>query len=172
MQKRIIINGGKKYVVNVCDFDGVGSLCPAGTLWMQSSDSNWYFVNLTGTSGSNNLAVYVNQTPLDWQSPGQDFPYQLLYNISNGNVYQVYLSGTAGSVTILVNSTPAPSNMDYKPYLYLQSITDGSFHIVSLSGVPPVLTIEDNGTVTPNIRILENGDVRITEDGNTRILES
>jgi hypothetical protein len=131
--------------------DDVGPAAPAGTLWMQSTgDSLWYAVNLSGTSGSNNLAISVNQTPLTWVSPGgQDFPYQLL-QCTDGNVYQVYLSGTAGSVAFNVNPTPAPPNpLDYKPYLLMQSLTDGNFYTVSLTAGPTV-TINPNSILNLN----------------------
>lgn len=132
MQKRIVFNKGKKYIVNAPCLNDVGPACEVGTLWMQSTDLNWYAVNLTGTSASNNLAPYVNQTPLTWQSVGgQDFGFQLLYCNDNNNVYQAYLSGSAGDVTMSISQTPWPSNADYKPFLFLKSITDGYFYTLS-----------------------------------------
>jgi hypothetical protein len=132
MQKRIVINKGKTYLVNAPSTEDVGSLAPMGTLWMQSiTDNNWYSINLTGTSASNDLAIYVNQTPLEWESPGQDFGYQLLYCYDNNTVYQTYLSGSAGNVTMSISQTPWSSNFDYKPYLLLQSLTDSYFYTVS-----------------------------------------
>ena len=95
MTKRVIIRNGKKYIVNVPDWGdsgdevGVGPGGPLGTLWMQSiTDGNWYAITLTGTSGSsvNSASLSVNQTPLTWQSPGQDFGYQLLLCPDNNKV--------------------------------------------------------------------------------------
>lgn len=134
MLKRVIIRNGKKYIVNVaswdsCDEAGVGPGAPAGTLLMKSiTDSNWYEVTLTGTSGS--AAVSVNQTASTWKSPGQDFGYQLILG-SGSVVYQVYLSGSAGAVTTKVAAWPLGG--DYKPYLFMKS-TDGNFYNVGVSG--------------------------------------
>ena len=132
--QRTVINKGKKYRVNVADFDGVGPSSDFGTLWMQSTDLNWYAVNVSGSGLP--ATIYINQTPLTWQSiGGQDFGYQLLYCADNGNVYKTYLSGSAGNVTMSISQTPAPSNLDYKPYLLLKSITDGfSYPVYAKSG--------------------------------------
>ena len=131
MQKRIVINNGKKYIVNCPSSEDVGPACEPGTLWMQSTDLLWYAVNLTGTSASNDLGIYVNQTPLAWESVGgQDFGFQLLTYSSS--VYQVYLSGSAGDVTCSIAQTPwFGGNSDGKPYLLLSSLTDGYFYVVS-----------------------------------------
>lgn len=143
----MVINNGKTYRVNCVSLDDVGPSAAPGTLWEQSTDDSlWYAVNLAGTSASNDLAISINQTPLTWVSPGgQDFPYQLLL-CTDGNVYQVYLSGTAGSVIMSVNATPAPNNLDYKPYLLMQSLTDGCFYMVSLTAGPTI-------TINPNSRM-------------------
>jgi len=134
MLKRVIIRNGKKYIVNVvswdsCDEAGVGPGAPAGTLLMQSiTDGLWYEITLTGTSGS--AVVSVNQTASAWKSPGQDFGYQLVLG-GGGSVYQVYLSGSAGSVVIKTAAWPLSG--DYKPCLRLLS-NDGNFYNVNISG--------------------------------------
>lgn len=130
MIKRIIIRNGKRYVVNTPGWnDGVGPGAPFGTLWEQSTtDNNWYSVNLTGTSGS--LSIYVSSST--WQSPGQDFGYQLV-QANDGDVYQVYISGSGASANLYVSQTSWPIQSNYKPYLILQSITDGNYYVVSLS---------------------------------------
>lgn len=148
MQKMIVTKDGKKYMVTAPGWnDDVGPGGPAGTLWMESTDGNWYAVNVTGTSGS--AVVSVNQTPLTVFT--NDIGYQLLYDASNGNTYQVFLSGTAGSVTINVNPVPWAASTSPKPYFSLQSVTDGSFYQVYLTGaVTPVLTVNQNSKTTVN----------------------
>jgi hypothetical protein len=131
MIKRIIIKNGRKYIVNVCGWeDGIGPGSPTGTLWMQSTDGNWYAVSLTGTGVS--TSININQTPLNLQT--NDLGYQLLYGISDGNVYQIYLSGNSGSVTLNVNPSPVVNpGTNYKPFLVLHSITDGNYYKVYLN---------------------------------------
>ena len=185
MIRRTIIKNGKKYLVNAPGWeDGIGSLAPPGTLWEQSiTDNSWYSVNVFGPSGS--VVTYVNSTPLTWQSPGQDFGYQLLYNDFDGNVYQVYLSGSGIDADLLISQTPWPLNSDYKPYLFLQSVTDNYFYKVYASGsVGSVeLVVDQNGiwmgggtppVIPPSaysFRITEDDFVRITEAGDFRIIE-
>ena len=170
MQRRIVVNNGKKYLVNAPFSEEVGSLAPMGTLWMQSiTDNKWYSVNLTGTSASNDLALYVNQTPLTWESPGQDFGYQLLYCYENGNVYQTYLSGSAGNVTMSISQTPWSSNFDYKPYLLLQSLTDNYFYTVSAKSGSIYLYSNPNSRVwlyntSPPADILLAGSLQFGRD--------
>lgn len=149
MQQRTIVNNGKRYIVNCPSAEDVGPACEAGTLWMQSTDLNWYSVNLTGTSASNDLAFYVNQTPLTWQSVGgQDFGYQLLACIDNTASYQVYLSGSAGGVTCSIAQTPwAYDQLNCKPYLLLSSITDGYFYPVYARSGSIYLFPDPNGRV-------------------------
>jgi len=127
MIKRTIIKNGKKYIVNTAGWnDDVGPGAPAGTLWMQSAtDGNWYAVTLTGTSAS--AALSINQIPLTLAT--NDLGYQLV--LGSGSVYQVYLSGSAGSVVIKTAAWPIDD--DYKPYLRLLS-NDGNFYNVNISG--------------------------------------
>ena len=118
---------------------GIGSGCAIGTLWMQSTDNNWYEINITGSSGS--AAVYVNQTPLIWQD--NSLGYQLL-QANGGDVYKVYLSGSSGDVSMSIEQTPWPSNLDYKPYLFMRSATDGCFYVVSASVSASVVSVGVN----------------------------
>ena len=186
MIKKTVIKNGKKYIVNAPGWeDGIGPSAPAGTLWMRSAtDGKWYFMNVFGPSGS--VDVYTDPTPLTWQSPGQDFGYQLLYNYYDGNVYQVYLSGSGAAADIYISQTPWLISSDYKPYLWLQSITDGYFYEVYASGsIGSVeLVVNQNGiwmgwpasppAIPPSsyvFRITETGgDIRITEAGDYRII--
>lgn len=143
MQQRIIINKGKKYRVNVVgNDDGVGSATQPGTLWMKSTDGLWYAVTLSGSSAS--AALVVNQTPLNWVSPGgQDFGYQLVYNYADGKAYQVFLSGSAGGVAVSASLTPWSNPTDYKPYLFLKS-TDGYFYRVGINSGSISLVVNQN----------------------------
>ncbi len=129
MIKRVIIKDGKKYIVNCASWnDDVGPGAPPGTLWEQSiTDGNWYNINVSG-SGMN-AVIYI--TTSSWQSPGQDYGYQLV-QATNGEVYQVYLSGSGTNATLQVAQTPWPIQSDYKPYLYLLSVTDGNYYDVYL----------------------------------------
>ena len=87
MVKRVIIKNGKKYIVNTVGYnDDVGPSAPAGTLWMQSTDGNWYQVTLAGT------AISINQTPLTWVSPGQELGYELVQDTISNNFYQDFLT--------------------------------------------------------------------------------
>lgn len=149
MQQRVIVNKGKRFIVNCPSSEDVGPACEPGTLWMQSTDLKWYAVNLTGTSASNDLAFYINQTPLNWESVGgQDFGYQLLACVDNTCSYQVYLSGSAGDVTCSIAQTPwAHDQWNAKPYLLLTSLTDGYFYPVYARSGSIYLFPDPNGRV-------------------------
>lgn len=129
MNRRIVIKNGKKYLVNTAGWnDDVGPGAPLGTLWMQSiTDGNWYAVTLTGTSAS--AAISINQTPLALST--SDLGYQLISSNNGGAVYQIYLSGSAGSVAI--KNALWPITSDWKPYFLLQS-TDGNYYNVNVAG--------------------------------------
>lgn len=146
MDRRIIVSNGKKYLVNCAGWnDDVGSGAPIGTLWIQSiTDGRWYDVTLTGTSAS--AGIYVNPTPLSWYSPSQDFGYQLLSY--SGSVYQVYLSGSGASASMISSTTPWPISSDYKPYLFLQS-TDSNFYSVYVTG-SSTLFVDQNSKINFN----------------------
>ncbi len=130
MQRRTVINKGEKYIVNCVGFsDAIGSGGSVGTLWMKSTDKNWYSVNVSGISPS--VIVSVNQVSLPWQSPGDEIGNQLLL-CDDGNSYVVYLAGSPPNVVFTVNQSPFMGSAQPKPDLLLQSITDGNFYIVTL----------------------------------------
>jgi len=145
MIQKIVVKNGKKYIVNTAGWnDDVGPGAPNGTLWMQSTDGNWYSVNVTGTSGS--AAISINQTPVNLFT--NDIGYQLLY--SNNNAYQVYLSGSSGGVTLKVNTTPWIPSTNYKPWLNLKSTSDGNLYQVYLSGSVPAIAVNQNSKISLN----------------------
>jgi len=151
MQKRIVIKNGKKYIVNTPGWeDGIGPGAPFGTLWMLSTDGNWYEVTLNGTSGSfaNSSSLVVNQTPLTWAS--NDSGYQLLLCPQDNLVYQAYLSGSAGDVTMSISQVPSGSAMaggDYKPYLLMRSTVDRYFYPVYAKSGSIYLFTDQNARV-------------------------
>lgn len=146
MMRLIRIVNGKKYLVNAPGWnDDVGSSTQLGHMWLQSNDGNWYDVSLQGSSGS--VSININPTPLNWASPGQDFPYQLLFDQSNSKVYQVYLTGTGAGTTLNVSQSAYPNSSSYKPYMLLQS-TDSRFYPVYVSGTGPItIQVNQNGGV-------------------------
>ena len=153
MQKRIVIRNGKKYVVNTPSYgdcgweDGIGAGAPTGTLWMYDADAGgWFAITLTGTSAS--AMLHVDQNALTWAS--NDLGYNLLYDNSNGKVYQTYLSGSSGSVNIYLSQTPWPDQTDYKPYLWLLS-TDNYFYAVYASGSAPVFFVDQNSRIKSDL---------------------
>jgi len=147
MIKRIVLKKGKKYIVNCVGWeDGIGPGGPSGTLWMKSTDGNWYAVSITGTNPS--ATIYINQSPLQYYGNNfqtNDLGYQLL-NGSGGNIYQIYLSGNAGSVTINVNLVPVLGVGNGKPYFNLQSITDTAYYQVYLNA-SNVLTVNQSSHI-------------------------
>lgn len=150
MMRLIRIVNGKKYLVNAPGWnDEVGPASAPGHIWMQSNDGNWYDVSLTGTSGS--AAVFINPTPLNWASPlGIDYPFQLLYDQTNGGVYQVYLTGTGAGTTLNVSQSAYYNSSSYKPYLLLQS-TDRFFYPLFVSGAGPItVQVNQNGRIDLN----------------------
>lgn len=148
MQQRIIVNNGKKYLVNVPSWeDDVAAMGNVGTLWMQSTDNNWYTVNLSGSAGS--LSLYVNQTSNGYVSPmGQEYGYQLVA-CDDGLTYQVYLHGISPAVVFTVSQVPYAGTSQPKPYLYLQSITDGNYYTVGLTNIGGVIQPTVNNPPPP-----------------------
>jgi hypothetical protein len=147
MMRKVVISNGKRYLVTVPgagDDFGVGPGAPPGVFWMLSNDGNWYQVALTGTSAS--AVLNINQTPLTWTS--NDLNYQLVGDSGgNGKVYQVYLTGTASVVTLVVSSSAYPiSDSNFKPYLNLLS-TDGYFYHAYVTGSSTSLIIDQNSKI-------------------------
>jgi hypothetical protein len=147
MQKRIVINNGKTYHVNVAGWeDGIGAGSPTGIAWMQDQTGSWYTVQLTGLSGS--LSYSISLIPTNSKSVGMyanDFGYQIV-QASNGSNYQVYI--TSSGPTLVVSQSIAPYN-SAKPYLFLQSNTDGAYYYVgaTLSASVVQLRINDNSRI-------------------------
>jgi hypothetical protein len=115
---------------------------------MLSTDGNWYEITLTGMSGSliQTASLSVNQTPLTWAS--NDLGYQLILCYGDNKVYQVYLSGSSGDVTMSIAQVPSGSAMasgNYKPYLLMKSTTDGYFYPVYAVSGSMYLLVDQNG---------------------------
>lgn len=144
--KRIIIRNGKKYIVNTPDWDnnpvgwedGIGSGGQVGTLWMISTDGNWYPVNTTLSQGTQHISV--NQTSIGYQDNSTGV--QLLL-CDDGNSYLTYLSGSPNNVVFQVNQTPFTGSAYPKPDLLLQSVTNGNYYMVTL--------INNSGTIQPSV---------------------
>ena len=136
MIKLPVVKNGKKYIVNAPGWNyDVGPGAPPGDLFMFSAtDGRWYQVNLTGHPAA---SFSVNPTPLTLST--NDLGYELVKS-SNGNTYQVYLSGSGGAAVVLVNTTPWSNPLDYKPSLFLRSVTDNFGYNVYLVGT--TLTID------------------------------
>ena len=147
MQKRIVINNGKKYHVNVVGWeDGIGAGSPTGVAWMQDQTGSWYSVQLSGVSSS--LSYSISLIPAASKSVGMyanDFGFQLV-QATNGSNYQVYV--TSSGPSLVVSQSVAPYNSS-KPYLFLQSVTDGAYYYVgaSLSASVVQLIINDNSRI-------------------------
>jgi hypothetical protein len=142
MIKRIIINKGKKYIVNCVggvDEQGIGAGCPSGVAWLSDNTGSWFSVQLTGTSGS--LSLSTTAIPATSQSVGMnanDFPFQIV-QANDGLNYQVSI--VAGSVVI--SQTPSAYNSS-KPYLFLQSKTDSAYYYVSAKNTAGTITLVIN----------------------------
>lgn len=152
MQRRIVISKGKKYLVNAPsgDCDGVGPGFPAGSMVFKSAtDSFWYVVTASGSL--NDVSASVSQSALSFPATSyfdQNFPYQLLL-ASDGNPYQVYLSGSAPDATLLVSQSVYTStgSLAPKPYLILQNITDSNFYRFYLLSGSSGITMNVDQTV-------------------------
>jgi hypothetical protein len=194
MQQRVILNKGKRFLVNVATEDGIGPGFAVGQLVMKSAtDGKWYVATASGSNSS--VIAFVSQSALGFtsgpsytqgnntasyvMSPSfyeQNFPYQLVAS-TDGNAYAVYLTGTAPTVTFVVsqsawgrayitNSRNAIIDMA-KPNLYLQSISDGNYYTFYLSSSGGTTYLLPNGG-TP---VTSSATFRILENGNTRITE-
>lgn len=141
MIKRVIINNGKKYIVNCVggSEDGVGAGCPSGVAWLADNTGSWFSVQLTGMSGS----LSFSTTPISAisQSVGMnsnDFPFQIV-QANDGKNYQVSI--VAGSVVISQTQSAYQSS---KPYLFLQSKTDSAYYYVSAKNTSGTITLVIN----------------------------
>jgi len=151
MQKRTVISGGKKYIVNCVgagDDEGIGAGCPSGTAWLADGSNNWYSVQLSGLSGS--LSLLATAIPATSQSVGMnanDFPFQIV-QANDGLNYQVSIS--AGSVVIAQSVSAYNSS---KPFLFLQSRTDGAYYYVQARNTLGTITlvINDNSRIAGSL---------------------
>ena len=161
MQQRIVVNNGKRYLVNVAtDDEGVGAGFAVGQLVLKSNtDGNWYVATASGSAG--NVVFFVSQSALGFTSgkswnqgnytasytlaPSfyeQNFPYQIVAS-TDGNAYAIYLTGTAPACTLVVSQSAygkafITNSMNAviplaKPNLLLQNITNGDYYMASLS---------------------------------------
>jgi hypothetical protein len=151
MQKKIVVNKGKKYIVNVVGGDeGIGAGCPSGTAWLQDQLGAWYSVQLTGLSGS--LSFSITAIPAANQSVGMnsnDFGFQIVQADDTYN-YQVSIDSTGPSVVI----TQIPSGYESsKPFLFLQSVTDSAYYYVTAQNIATVITlvINDNSRIAGSL---------------------
>ena len=158
MQQRMIISKGKKYLVN-CPGDeaGVGAGFAVGQLTLKSYDDLYWYI-ITASGSSPNASVYVSESQLSYYGTSSFYdlnaPYQLLGS-SDGNTYQVYLTGTAPNATVTVsqsiyatgsyitssNGTGSYVILTAKPFLILQSITDFNYYIASLQTISGVTSL-------------------------------
>lgn len=156
MQQRVVINNGKRYLINVAtNDDGIGAGFAVGQLVMKSyTDNLWYILTASGSAGS--VAVFVSQSALPFQSGSswkqfdftassvpapsyyeQNYPYQIIA-ADDGLAYQVFITGSAPSVSVFVSQSAlytASVTLDNnavidraKPYLLLQNITNGDYY--------------------------------------------
>lgn len=150
MQKRIIINNGKKYLVNVAtDTGGVGAGFSVGQLVVKSiTDRYWYVVVASGST--NQVSASVSQSQLTYYGTSSfydiNYPYQLL-TANNGNKYALYLSGSAPSATLIVSQSAFTGSADGKPYLLLQNITDKNYYRAYLSSSVATVTLKVDQTM-------------------------
>lgn len=170
MQKRTVVNNGKRYLVNVPGWeDGIGAGFAVGQLVMKSTDGLWYITTASGSAP--NAIAFVSTASLPFQSGSiwtqndytasvapwpsfyeQNFPYQIV-GANDGKGYQVYLTGTAPSTALAVSQSAIYPNayitnslgavIDIaKPYLLLQSITDFNYYRAYLLNTAGTITLE------------------------------
>jgi len=151
MQKRVIINKGKKYIVNCVGGDeGIGAGCPSGIAWLQDDTGVWYSAQLTGLSGS--LDFLLTAIPAASQSVGMnsnDFGFQIVQADDTKN-YEVSID--SGGPTVVISQTESAYNSS-KPYLFLQSVTDSAYYYVSAANIATVITlvINDNSRIAGSL---------------------
>ena len=151
MQKRIIINKGKKYIVNVVGGDeGIGAGCPSGVAWLQDETGAWYSLSLTGLSGS--LSFVTTLIPTSSYSVGMyanDYGFQV---IQANDTYNYQTSITSSGPTVVVSQTVS-SFQSSKPFLFLQSNTDSAYYYVTArnSSGTISLVINDNSRIAGSL---------------------
>lgn len=170
MQQRVVINKGKRYLVNVATADdgAVGAGFAVGQLTLKSyTDLYWYVVMAQGTAGS--VTTYVSQSQLTTFGTSSyydlNFPYQLLQAVSQSysssisasvsqsftssytHSYYVYLTGTAPSASIVVSQSAYTGSSQPKPYLLLQNITDMNYYYAYLTYTGGTVSLTVNQTM-------------------------
>lgn len=150
MQKRLMINNGKKYIVNVAsDDNGIGAGFAVGMLVMKSyTDGYWYTINSSGSVGQ--VTASISQSRLETFGTSSyydiNYPYQLL-RATNGNTYALYLSGSAPAASLIISQSAYTGSADPKPYLLLQNMTDGNYYRAYLSASGATVSLSVNQTV-------------------------
>lgn len=149
MQRRIVINKGRKYQVNVATDDGIGAGFALGQLVVKSiSDSYWYVVVASGSY--NNVTASISQSRIESFGTSSyydiNYPYQLL-RATNGNTYALYLSGSAPSSTLIISQSAYTGSAEPKPHLLLQNMTDGNYYRAYLSASGATISLSVNQTV-------------------------
>jgi hypothetical protein len=135
---------------------GIGGGCSPGTLWMRASDTNWYQINITGSTPA--ATINISQLPITYSGSivcfvDASIGYQLL-QADDGVVYAVYLIGSSSSSVSLNVSQSAWSNQyDYKPYLLLKSITDGKFYIAGLHNSSGTISLVVNQATSMSLNL-------------------
>jgi hypothetical protein len=150
MQQRVIVNKGKRFLVNVAtEESGVGAGFAEGQLVLKSiTDKFWYVI--TDSGSVSNVAPFVSQSQLSYYGTSSfydiNYPYQLL-QANNNNKYAVYLSGTAPAATLVVSQSAYTGSAEAKPYLLLQNITDRNYYRSYLSASGTTITLVTSQTV-------------------------
>lgn len=146
MQKRIVVNRGRRYQINVATDDGVGAGFAIGQLTLKSiTDKYWYIVTASGSAA--NATASVSASRLDYFGTSSyydlNYPYQLLAS-TNGNSYAVYLQGSGSGATLVISQSAYTGSSYPKPYLLLQSISDGNYYQAYLSSSGGVTSLVTN----------------------------
>lgn len=149
MQKRTVLSGGKRYLVNVATDDGIGAGFALGQLVVKSiSDLYWYVVVASGSA--NNVTTSISQSKLETFGTSSyydiNYPYQLLA-ATNGNTYAVYLSGSAPNASLIISQSAYTGSAEPKPYLLLQNVTDRNYYRAYLSASGATISLSVNQTV-------------------------
>ena len=178
MQQVRVKSNGKNYLVNVSSGDdmGVGAGFAVGQLVLKSyTDSKWYMVRASGSAGTVQMVVSQSALPFTngpiYQQYNttasivgymdffeQNYPWQIVAS-NNGLAYQVYLTGTAPNVTLVVSQSAygkafITTSMNAviptaKPQLFLQNISDGNYYNAGLTTNAGVTTMMVNQSYVP-----------------------
>jgi hypothetical protein len=155
---------------------GIGAGFATGQLVMKSNtDGKWYVTMVSGSSPS--AVLFVSQSALPFTNGPiyqqynttasivgymdffeQNYPWQIVAS-NNGLAYQVYLTGTAPNVTLVVSQSAygkafITTSMNAviptaKPQLFLQNISDGNYYNAGLTTNAGVTTMTVNQSYVP-----------------------